>query len=109
LTLTLDETRSIAEINGVKLPSPAAALALHEHSAGWMMGLILVLERASSNGAGTQADLRLSLRDGQEEPVFDYFVGEVFGKLDAHCRNVLMQASLLPKMTAESLAQLIGN
>ncbi|MDQ3186131.1 MAG: hypothetical protein M3Q16_06675 [Pseudomonadota bacterium] len=105
LILTFEETCGIAELQGVKLPSVAATLALQTRSAGWMMGLMLMLERTGRNN-GT--DLGLSLRNEQEEPVFDYFGGEVFRKLDAACRDLLLQSALLPKMTIQRVTQLTG-
>ena len=106
LILTLEETRGIAESQGVKLCSVAAAQALQTRSAGWMMGLMLVLERADRNNHST--DLSLHLRDGREEPVFDYFIGEVFRKLDSECSDLLLQIALLPRMTIHRVTQLTG-
>ena len=106
LILTLQETRGIAESLGVKVPSAGAALALQARSAGWMMGLVLMLERIRRNSNRT--DLRPSLRDERQEAVFDYFVGEVFRQLDADDRDLLVQSALLPEMTIHRVTQLTG-
>lgn len=106
LILTLEETQGIAEARGVKLPSAAATQALQTRSAGWMMGLTLLLERVGRNN--NVADLDSSPRNGQEEPIFEYFVGEVFRKLDIGCRDLLLQSALLPKMTINRITQLTG-
>jgi len=106
LTLTLQETHGIAQLHGVKLPSEAAAASLQTRSAGWMMGLMLVLDRNSRNA--NDAPPQLSPWDEPEEPLFDYFAGEVFRKLDAECRDLLMQSALLPKMTIHRVAELTG-
>jgi len=106
LVLTPQETCGIAELQGMKRPSPATTLALHARSAGWMMGLMLMLESKGStrNGSG----LSLSLADDQGEPVFAYFGVEVFKKLDTTCHELLLQAALLPKMTISRVTQLTG-
>jgi LuxR family maltose regulon positive regulatory protein len=106
LVLTLEETHGIAESQGMKPPSMDAALALQSRSAGWTMGLILLLEHVSRNNHG--AEVHPSLPDGHEPPAFDYFAGEVFRKLDAGSRDLLLQSALLPKMTMHLVARLTG-
>ncbi|SFH44506.1 Transcriptional regulatory protein, C terminal [Nitrosospira sp. Nsp14] len=106
LVLTHEETCGIAELQGMKQPSPATTLALHARSAGWMMGLMLMLERA--DGIRNDSDLSLSLGDDQGESVFDYFGVEVFKKLDTTCHDLLLQSALLPKMTIPRVTQLTG-
>ena len=107
LALTLEETRGIAESRGIKLQSTGATLALQTQSAGWMMGLMLLMERNGSNdNRGT--DLSLAVRHGQGEPAFDYFAGEVFGNLDAESRDLLLQSALFPMMTVHRVTQLTG-
>jgi ATP/maltotriose-dependent transcriptional regulator MalT len=104
LTVTLTETRGIAELMGIKLPS-VAAHALQARSSGWMMGVVLLLERIRRDNL---ADLSQSVRDGWQEPVFDYFVAEAFGQLDPDDRDLLMQSALLPAMTLRRVTQLTG-
>ena len=103
LALTLEETHGIAEAQGVRLASAAHAQALRTRIAGWMMGLILMLER---NQTGGDANLSLSLRGDGEERVFDYFIDEVFRKYDARSRDLLMQSALLPTMTIRAVTEL---
>ncbi|PTR13652.1 transcriptional regulator [Nitrosospira sp. Nsp2] len=105
LILTREETSGVAELQGMKLPAAAATL-LQARSAGWMMGLMLMLERTDGIHNGT--DLNLSLGDQQGEPVFDYFSVEVFKKLDITCHDLLLQSALLPKMTIPRVTQLTG-
>ena len=106
LTLTLRETHGVAQLLGVKLPSAAAALALQARSAGWVMGLVLVLERTLRNG--NRPDFGSPLREEQQQAVFDYFVSEVFRQLDADDRDLLLQSALLPEMTIHRVTQLTG-
>ena len=89
----------------MRLASAADAQALQTRIAGWMMGLILMLER---NQTGGDANLSLSLRGGGEERVFDYFIDEVFRKYDAGSRDLLMQSALLPTMTIRAVTELTG-
>jgi ATP/maltotriose-dependent transcriptional regulator MalT len=106
LTLTLDETRGIAQLILAKQPSEAEALALQRRSAGWMMGLLLVLERHRQHNPGVE--LNFSRQGGREEPVFDYFASEVFRSLSAASRDLLLQSALLPKMTMDGVTELTG-
>lgn len=71
---------------------------------GWAAGLTLLLERGRSAGV----DLPLS---GNTPPqvVFDYFAGEVFQRLDAAQRNIIVQAALLPDMDAGAVRDLTGD
>jgi ATP/maltotriose-dependent transcriptional regulator MalT len=105
LALTLDETQGIADLHGVKLPSAAAKLAVHTRSAGWMMGLILMLECIRRD---TPQKPNPVLRAGQEELLFDYFAEEVLKTVDSSCRNLLLQMALLPEMTVHRVTQLTG-
>ena len=106
LMLTLQETQGIAKLHGVKLPSEVEATSLQTRSAGWMMGLMLMLDRNGRNANNVQPNV--SLWDEPGEPLFDYFAGEVFRKLDPECRDLLMQSALLPKMTIHRVAALTG-
>lgn len=102
LTLTVEETRGIAELQGVHLRSATAAMDLQKRSAGWVIGLLLMLERNGLNHLG------FSGRHEPEETVFDYFESEVFRKLHADDRDLLLQCALLPKMTIHRVTQLTG-
>jgi hypothetical protein len=106
LTLTLEETRGIAKSSRGKQHSAAETLALHKRSAGWMMGLMLILERSGRNPAS--ADLNFCRQDGHDEPTFDYFADEVFNRLSSEARDLLLQCALLPKMTMDRVTLLTG-
>lgn len=106
LILTLDETREIAKSKRGQQPSPEETLALHKRSAGWMMGLMLALERSERNNHG--AKLNFFRQDAPEEPAFDYFAVEVLSRLGAEARDLLLQSALLPKMTLERVTRLTG-
>ena len=106
LALTLQETHGVAKLHGLILPSEAAAASLHARSAGWMMGLVLLLDRNGRNTNDLQSNV--SLWQEPEELLFNYFAGEVFEKLDADRRDLLMQSALLPRMTADRVASLTG-
>ena len=106
LILTFEETQGIAKSTTGKQPSAAETVALQRRSAGWMMGLVLILERYGRNTNGSE--LNFSRQDGHEEPVFDYFADEVFRRLSAESRDLLLQCALLPKMTIDRVAMLTG-
>jgi tetratricopeptide (TPR) repeat protein len=107
LALTLEETRGLAESRGLKLQSKAAINALQEHSAGWMMGLMLLLERTETCGA-PDTDPCLNARHCPGEPAFDYFAGEVFENFDVESRDLLLQCALFRMMTVHRVTQLTG-
>ena len=93
LSLSIEETRGIAALQGVSLPSEAAAKAMHTGIGGWAAGLILTLQQNGLDNTSRP----LHIEPG--EAVFDYFAGEVFRMIDRENRSVLIQSALLPKMT----------
>ena len=106
LLLTLDETSGIAKAQGGNVPSPAETLALQRRTSGWMMGLMLVLQRPCRDNNGT--DLSFSAKEEQEKPVFEYFADEVFRTLSTESRDLLLQSALLPKMTLDRVTRMTG-
>ena len=102
LMLSHEETQGIANLQGVTLLSDTAAAALHARVGGWAAGLMLALE-----GTGRDDALRPNL-DQPKDAIFEYFAGEVFRKMDASSRDLLLQIALLPKMSPHSVSELTG-
>src|SRR5207247_356860 len=46
--------------------------------------------------------------DGNPQVLFDHFAAEIFARLDAQTREVLLASALLPKMSAAMVAELTG-
>ncbi|MDP1682875.1 MAG: hypothetical protein Q8L39_14030 [Burkholderiales bacterium] len=103
LTLSPEETQGIAKLQGVKLLSDSAAVALHARIGGWAAGLMLALE-----GTGRNDPNRPGL-DQPKDAIFEYFAGEVFRKMDALCADLLLQIALLPKMSPRTVCELTGH
>lgn len=103
LRLTPGETEGIARhrLKGMRIPE--SARILHARADGWAAGLVLLLE----THAGGNLPPGSSGRRTPEE-VFDYFAGEVFGRLDEPTRNFLVRTSFLPWMTVPLAERLAG-
>jgi LuxR family transcriptional regulator, maltose regulon positive regulatory protein len=101
LRLTEDEASQIAaNAHGV----PAANVgALVERCGGWAAGLTLMLDHARSTGS--------SVADAPRSPqaLFDYFAAELFDRLSAETRQLLLRTALLPWVSVEMARALSGN
>jgi LuxR family maltose regulon positive regulatory protein len=97
LRFTREESDEVAL---AKLTADKATLAeLHERSAGWAAGLVLMIEHMRAAGAHTVPSL-----DESHEAVFDYFAGEVLATFSPVEQRALMMTASLPRVTAR-LAQ----
>lgn len=97
MRLTLDETSAIMRLRG----AGADVERLHERTAGWAAGIVLMLEP----GRSLIDSPRLP---GTPQALFDYFAGEVWKQIDEPRRNALMQCALLPRMPVAEIAALTG-
>ncbi|MFZ5897558.1 MAG: BTAD domain-containing putative transcriptional regulator [Myxococcota bacterium] len=101
--LTLDETEALCRARRRRAPlstrdrssGPQAddAATLQELSQGWAAGIVLLMER---RGPPASVDSPSVL--DRCEPVFDYFAAEVFERLSAEQREVLMKTAVLPQI-----------
>lgn len=76
---------------------------LYGRTQGWVTGLLLELA-----GAGEALPGQSPAADSDSAPglLFDYFMEEVFRKLDLRLQHLLVSGALLPAMTASTLAAL---
>lgn len=74
---------------------PDTLAALHERSAGWAAGLVLMIEHMRRTDARVMPSL-----DESQEAVFDYFAGEVLASFTPDEQRALMLTALLPRVTA---------
>jgi ATP/maltotriose-dependent transcriptional regulator MalT/DNA-binding SARP family transcriptional activator len=104
LRLTPEESIGIAQLSNGKVRDTAPILKLHEHSAGWAAGLVLMLQRESVAVDGTSINANPA-----EGSIFDYFAGEILSGVDADTRDFMLATAHLDKMTAAMAADLTGN
>ena len=100
LAFTPAETRRLAVLHQSGL-SPAEVTVLHERTAGWVAGLVVVLasaRQALAHGGGAPASGEL----------FPYFAAEVFERADPFTRRVLLETALLRRPTAVAATRLLG-
>jgi DNA-binding SARP family transcriptional activator len=103
LCLTPEETRDIAHLLTAHEVSADVCERLHSETQGWVVGLVLLLERRPDNIEDTQ-------RAHADTPqvLFDYFAAEVFDKTDSASQQVLLKTSLLPSVSVASAQSLTG-
>ncbi len=81
----------------------ATMAAIHERSAGWVAGLVLMLDRARRGDSQIGNASTEPLRE-----VFDYFAAQIVDQLDAVTQMQLLQLSYLPRMTALMAVAITG-
>jgi ATP/maltotriose-dependent transcriptional regulator MalT/DNA-binding SARP family transcriptional activator len=99
LRLTLDETRSLAELQTGA--DERAVCMLHAHSEGWVAGVLLMLKHSMRDSAN-----RVQI-DGHDA-LLDYFQSELFGGFDSATRTLLLSTALLPRFTAAMAEKISG-
>lgn len=102
LRFDLEESRRVLELLAGRPLTDEHARRLHELTAGWAVGLVLL---ASDGGAAATPEPS----DALPSPLlFDYFATEFFGALDERTRGFLLATSVVPRLTprvAEALGE----
>ena len=93
LRLTLEEFSEIAQQRGFADEQSAPFSHLHAQVDGWAAGLKLVLEGATKLSVAAAVT-----GDGQPKEIFDYFVAEVFERVEANVQDCLMKTAFLPRI-----------
>ncbi len=101
LRLTLAESRALASLRAPR-GSPADPVSLHEKSAGWAAGLVLMLEGAGAACAAHPAG------EPDTQSLFDYFASEILGRADHESRRILLDAAVMTSIGARMAARLTG-
>jgi LuxR family transcriptional regulator, maltose regulon positive regulatory protein len=101
LHLTWEETRALA---GDTCANESVLEELYRQCGGWAAGVAITLARLERNGADPQHS-RAEIREG----VFDYFAGEVFDRLGADERQILMSTALVPRVSVRVAHELSGS
>ncbi|GIJ47889.1 helix-turn-helix transcriptional regulator [Virgisporangium aliadipatigenens] len=104
LTLTPDETHEVLVAGGVHLPGPERQI-LHRRTEGWPAGVRLAA--ASMRG---RPDPTTELGDGGafDEAVTGYLTAEVLDRLAGPLRQVVLDTSVAPVLTAGLVEALVG-
>ena len=100
---TLSESRELVKSRGKKLPPDESLHVLHQKTEGWAAGLVLLMEsKGWQNGLSEVGRI-------PSELIFDYFASELYEQTDDETKRFLLATSFLPRMTAETAADLTGN
>jgi LuxR family maltose regulon positive regulatory protein len=100
LALTATELTEVARLQlGVTL-DPAGVDALLEETRGWVTGVLL----SRTLGSG----LLRGIRDTSTPLVYDYLAAVVLNRQPDDVRNFLLEAAILPVMTAEACDTVLG-
>jgi LuxR family maltose regulon positive regulatory protein len=103
LRLSADEVAKIAAVRGCNLIEKWQLEKLVTACRGWVAGLIMLLQTPIPNtrylGGGRNA----------KRAIFDYFGHEVFARQETDSKKILMEAALMPTMTAQMVTELTGN
>jgi LuxR family maltose regulon positive regulatory protein len=101
LRLTDQELRAIALANHAASESTLALL--QQRSAGWAVGLVLLLQRLGATGS-----IETTAGEG---PVgsLNYFAEQVFRQLSPSTRDLLLRTAFLPRVSASSASALTAN
>ena len=104
LSLTADESRSIAKLWRLKQPLKEVLNNLHGQAEGWVAGLVLMLDSFNSGRVNPQA-----IRDTTKTSLFDYFASEILERTKPDTWEFLLKTAFLGSMTAKSATALTGN
>jgi ATP/maltotriose-dependent transcriptional regulator MalT/DNA-binding SARP family transcriptional activator len=102
LRLTPREARALVRRLAPRRGRAAGLRGLYAATDGWAAGLVLWLSRGRPAHAPDQPPASIP------QALFDYFAGELFDKMTAGARDVLLQAAWLPTFTAAMAEGLTG-
>jgi LuxR family maltose regulon positive regulatory protein len=102
LNLTAPECGEIARLRGVDI-GPSALQQLYQRTHGWTAGVVLALEQRGPAEGGAVLPAGAT-----PQVLFDYFAGDIFGKMTPQTQALLLKASLLPSMAAQRVVELSG-
>ena len=102
LRLNLEETTEIAGMRRRDI-QPEEIRRLHRDAAGWIAGLVLMLEGAISPGMTEHSGMR------SHDEIVDYFGNQVFDRLDGELQRFLLKTAFLPRITVKTAEGLTGH
>ncbi len=104
IKFTIDEFRGAITQKGIKNITPEITAQLHSKTDGWIAGLILLLENAKTKNIDYGILDKLT-----HQEIFNYFINEVFEKIDKDVQSFLLKTAFLPKFTVEIAKKLTNN
>lgn len=104
ISLTSDESESIAKLLGAQQPLKEILTDLHDKAEGWVAGLVLILDSFNSGRLNQQA-----LKDTSKTGLFDYFATEILEHTDHEVETFLLKTAFLVNMTIDMAITLTGN
>ena len=104
LSLQEEETLGIIKKKGITDITEEYARKLQKLTMGWVAGLVMVLERASTVEEHAEELLLCKPR-----MIFDYLATELFEQQKRSVQNFLLHTSLLPRMTTQMATDLTGD
>lgn len=103
IKFTAAETKEVIRIKKHKSIPEENILQLHKKTDGWAAGIVLFMEVVKTKGICQNFPGDLALQE-----IFDYFVNEVFLKVDKETQTFLLKTALLPSMTLQTAERLTG-
>lgn len=101
LKLTAQEAQQLVDLKRKDGLSAVSREQLYALSEGWVAGLLLLLETSA-----TQDIAHLPQREFVPQLLFDYFGSQIFDRMDADTRDILVQSAFLPKITTHMVERL---
>lgn len=102
LKLTEKECAEIAGLRDADLDAQALR-ALYQRTQGWTAGLVLALEQQARS-----ASVAAPPAQATPQVLFDYFAGEIFGRMAPEVQALLLRAAFLPSMAGYRVVELTG-
>ena len=103
IRLTLEESAGVIRLRARQKQPQEAILHFHRAADGWAAGLMLMLESVQREVLKPEALERLAPGE-----IVDYFGNELFNKTDTETRDFFLKTAFLPKMGAQTAAELSG-
>lgn len=104
LRLTPEESLGIARLRGYKSHGNSTLMQVHERAAGWLGGLLLILQEMTH-----ERQKQALLPRAGERNIHDYLRSEVFSNYDTHTQYFLMASALLQGMSTQLVEQLTND
>lgn len=104
IRLTEGESADIAQLHGCVDVNMAGIERMHSRADGWIAGLLLLIEQAKARDGALE---ELSRDPGGLS--FDYFMAEVFDKIDPATQELLLKSSLYQDFTLKMAIDISGN
>lgn len=98
ICFTREEERELVK-RRLPLLDETSIASMHERTAGWAAGIILILEHGRFDGR---------IAESTNERVFDYFAGEIFNKAEKTVQEFLLKTALLPIINVALAEKLSG-